>query len=321
MSQSQDEFIQVNGCRQFLSIRSAGSHLPIALYLHGGPGDAALPLVAHYNRALEDCFTVVVWEQRGAGKSYYPFGVQEDITISAFLDDMEVITRYLLDKFHQEKLYLIGHSWGSVLGLQFCLIYPQRIHAYVGCGQVVNMKKASRLAYEYAVEEAGRRRAAKVLARLRTVDCTYTCGHWLEDLLFVTGQVVRYGGSLYGHRSYLPFVKAFLLSPRYSPGDLIRRQKGCLQSLQRLWPQLMMVNFEPVTAFPVPVVFVVGRHDRHVSSALARAYFDTITTRKAFFWFERSCHFPQWSEAKQFAQVMSWVVRLEAPGGWDTLQM
>lgn len=298
------EFRQINGHQQYLSIRSAGNHKPILLYLHGGPGDAALPLVAKYNSALEEYFTVVVWEQRGTGKSYYPFSAHETVTIAQFVDDLEVITQFLLQKYQQEKLYLVGHSWGSVLGLKFCQRHPEWVHAYVGCGQVVNMKKSSRAAYEYVVREAEKRENHRVLNKLRTVDCSYKTENWLEDLMFVTRLVVKYGGSFYGHTSYNQFVKEFIFSREYSLKDLLKRQRGSLQSIKRLWPELMTVDFENVTAFSVPVNFVEGRHDYHVSAHLVYDYFQTISTPKNFFWFERSCHFPQWSEAEKFTECM-----------------
>lgn len=312
MSYQEDaEFVVINGHKQFLSIRTIGQNKPILLYLHGGPGDAALPLVAKYNGALEEYFIVVVWEQRGTGKSYYPFAEQENITISLFIEDVNAITDYLLKKYKQEKLYLVGHSWGSVLGFKFCQLHPAKVHAYIGCGQVVNMKKASQLAYEYVMEEVKKEGNTKILNRLNEIDCSYSSGDWLHDLLFVTGLVVKYKGSFYGHKNYNSFVKDFFFSKEYSITDLIRRQKGSLQSIQRLWQELMTVDFESTTAIHVPVFFVEGRHDYHVSSNLAKEYFDTITTPKEFFWFEHSCHFPQWSEAEKFASILRSIILIE----------
>lgn len=122
------DFIEINGCRQFLSVRSAGDNKPLLLYLHGGPGDAALPLVTKYNHSLEAHFTVAVWEQRGTGKSYYPFGNNEKLSIALFVEDIYCIAKYLLEKYQQKKLFLAGHSWGSVLGLQFCRMHPELVH-------------------------------------------------------------------------------------------------------------------------------------------------------------------------------------------------
>lgn len=310
MPQCLNEFIEINGCKQFLSIRSTGSNKPILLYLHGGPGDAALPLVSKYNSSLTEYFTVVIWEQRGTGKSYYHFLDNKEVTISLFLKDIYVITKHLLNKYKQEKIYLVGHSWGSVLGLKFCQLYPELIQAYIGCGQVVNMQKSSHIAYEYAMQKAIDKRDTKVIKRLQNTDCSYSSVNWLDDLLFVTRLVVKYEGSLYGHKNYNPFVKDFIFSQEYSIVDLINRQKGSLQSIQRLWAELMTVDFESVTKIPVPITFVEGRHDYHVSSVLAKEYFDTITTPKNFYWFENSCHFPQWTESEKFTQVMCTILKV-----------
>ena len=206
----------------------------------------------------------------------------------------------LTERYRQEKLYLVGHSWGSVLGLTYTEKHPEKVRAYVGCGQVVNMKKASRTGYEFAAAHAGK----KALARLKKADCTYTGENWLDDLLFVTKQVVKHGGSLYGRTNYNPLVTPFLFSKYYSIPDLIRRQKGSLQAIKRLWPELMEVNFEGRTEYGAPVIFVEGRHDIHVSSVLAKEYYDTIQTEKQFHWFEHSCHFPQWSEHEKFHSLM-----------------
>lgn len=124
--------MDINGVPQFVSIRAEKENAPLLVYLHGGPGDAALPLVMKYNKALEQQFTVVVWEQRGAGKSYYKF--DGSITIDVFLHDLHTLVSYLLSRFHQNSLYLVGHSWGSILGLRFAQAYPEFVRTYIGCG-------------------------------------------------------------------------------------------------------------------------------------------------------------------------------------------
>lgn len=255
-------------------------------------------LVMKYNRELEKSYTVVIWEQRGAGKSYYQF--QEAVTIDDFLQDLYELTKYLLDRFAQAALYLLGHSWGSVLGLRFIQLHPELVHTYIGCGQVVNMRKSCQEAYDFACRHAGK----KEWKRLQKIDCTYTADSWLKDLLFVTGQVVKHKGSLYGQTNYQKLITPFLGSKYYTISDLIRRQKGSLQAIQYLWQELMQVNFEGQTRYQVPIILIEGRHDSHVSSALAKKYFDTIETKKKFYWFEESCHFPQWSENERFHKVM-----------------
>lgn len=292
--------VSIHGVPQYISVRAQKKDAPLLLYLHGGPGDAALPLVLKYNAALEAHFTVVVWEQRGAGKSYYPFGTTEHINIALFLDDLYALVLHLLACYGQEALYLVGHSWGSVLGLSFVAQHPAQVRAYIGCGQVVNVKKSCQLAYDFALARA----SARAREKLTQIDCSYAGPTWFADLLYVTGQVIKGGGSLYGKRNYLSLTLPFLFSTHYSLLDLIRRQKGSVQSIRRLWPELMTVDFEGQTEFEVPVVFVEGAQDKHVSSDLAKAYFDTIQTEKRWVCFEKACHFPHWSQADQFNSLL-----------------
>lgn len=222
------------------------------------------------------------------------------VTIDVFLDDLHTLVKYLLSRFHQNSLYLIGHSWGSILGLRFVQAYPELVRAYIGCGQVVNMRKSSKIAYEYALEHADK----KSLERLNGIDCSYQADSWLNDLLFVTRQVVKHKGSLYGRTNYNDLVFPFLLSRYYSLPDLIRRQKGSLQAIQCLWQEVMQTDFETQTQYGAPIIFIEGRYDYHVSSALVKEYFDRIGTEKQFYWFEKSCHFPQWSESERFNKLM-----------------
>lgn len=290
--------MDLNGVPQFVSIRAEKENAPLLVYLHGGPGDAALPLVMKYNKMLEQQFTLVVWEQRGAGKSYYKF--DGPITIDVFLNDLHTLVERLLSRFHQSSLYLLGHSWGSILGLRFVQAHPELVRTYIGCGQVVNMRKSSKAAYEYALAHADK----KSLEKLKGIDCSYQADGWLNDLLFVTKQVVKHRGSLYGRRNYNDLVLPFLFSPYYTLPDLIRRQKGSLQAIQYLWQEVMQTDFEAQTQYGAPILLIEGRYDSHVSSALAKEYFDRIETEKQFYWFEKSCHFPQWSESERFNQLL-----------------
>ena len=297
------EYITLNGKKQFISIQADKDNLPLLLYLHGGPGDAALPLANKYNNKLSSFFTFVIWEQRGAGKSYYDFK-DEDITIDIFVKDAVSLIKILLKRYKQDKIYLVGHSWGSILGIKLIESHPELIHTYIGCGQVVNTKKSSRVAYEYVFQKAINTGNKKLLTRLKDIDYSYTSENWMNDLLFVTRQVVKYKGSSYGKKNYNSMVKDFILSPDYSIKDLINHRKGSFQSIKHLWPEIMTIDFENLTQFQVPLIFIEGRDDYHVSSVLVEEYYNTIETPGQFHWFEKSGHFPQWSEAEKFIQIM-----------------
>lgn len=268
-----------------------------------------MPLMLKYNSALESKYTIVIWEQRGAGKSYYPFSPDEAPTIQTFIDDIYALIQYLKKRFQQEKVFLLGHSWGSMLGMRFIQQHPELVHTYIGCGQVVDMQQGVQHQYEYVLAKSREDGKSGIVERLSKIDLSYTQDNWLDDMLFVTRLVVKYKGSLYGKANYNKLVRDFIFSRGYGIKDLINREKGSLQSIQYLWPELMDVSLLDATQFDVPIVFIEGRHDHHVSSTLAKKYCDTITTEKCFHWMEKSCHFPQWSEPERFNQIVLSLVK------------
>lgn len=298
-----EEMIELNGQPQFVSIRGKQPDLPLLLYLHGGPGDAAFPLMRKYNQQLEKHFIVVNWEQRGAGKSYYPFGDQLP-DMATFEADLLALVKILLTTFKREKLYLAGHSWGSVLGLRFIQQHPELIEKYFGIGQVVNMQENFQRQCQFVLTESQARQDKKTTTQLLQVNQALNDENWLKDLLFVTKKVVKYRRSLYGKSNYNQLVKDFIFSREYSLKDLLNREKGSLQAIQTLWPELMTVDFSEITHFEVPVVFFMGRHDQHVSADLLARYYQRISSAKEIEWFEVSSHFPQWEEAEKFNQLL-----------------
>lgn len=298
-----EEYIEVNNTKLYVSIRAQNKNAPILLYLHGGPGDAALPLVLKYNQKLEEAYTVVILEQRGAGKSYYKF-IEKDLTIDTFVEDIYQLSLILLKRYNQKKLYLVGHSWGSVLGMKLIKKHPDIIETYIGCGQVINMKKSSKSAYDFAWSKNKEDSNYKVVKRLESIDLSYTSHTWFRDLLFVTKQVVKYKGSYYGKKNYNHMIKDFLLSKTYSIKDLIHRQKGAKQSILYFWQELMLIDFENDISFDVPILFIEGRYDIHVDSKIVESYAKSIKSPVSIEWFESSCHFPQWSEAEKFNHTL-----------------
>jgi pimeloyl-ACP methyl ester carboxylesterase len=292
--------IDINGVKQYISIQSENENNPILLYLHGGPGDAALPLVRKYNKELTKYYTVVIWEQRGAGKSYYVFNPDEKISIDTFVEDAAELSKYLLTRFNQKKIYVIGHSWGSVIGLKLIQKYPELFKQYIGVGQVINMKKSSEIAYIFALEKNIENGNMKIVEKIKKIDYTYSGNDWLDELLFVTGEVVKNKGSLYGETNWNRFILDFLFSKDYSIGDLIKRQKGSLQAIKYFWQELMEIDFEEVKRYRIPIMFIEGKYDKQVSSKIVEEYYDSIETEKRLIIFEKSCHFPQWSENERF---------------------
>jgi predicted alpha/beta-fold hydrolase len=136
--------VQINGATQWLSIRGSDRRNPILLYLHGGPGSTTMPEDYTFQTRWEDYFTVVQWDQRGAGKTYAsndPKALASTMTIEEVTSDAEEVVRYLQKRYDKRRMFLRGHSWGSVLGVALAQRHPEWFYAYLGVGQMVNMQK------------------------------------------------------------------------------------------------------------------------------------------------------------------------------------
>ncbi len=147
-------YIEIGGIEQYLQIRGEDSGNPVILWLHGGPGFPLTYLNYRYQPGLEKEYTIACWEQRGCGRTYYRSGSNEQLNIELLLADMDEIVDYLRERFGQEKIIIMGQSWGTALGVDYINRYPQKVAAYIGVGQVTNFAQGKIYAAECAMEKA-----------------------------------------------------------------------------------------------------------------------------------------------------------------------
>lgn len=147
--------IVINGVAQRILLRGQDKSKPVLLVVHGGPGAPDQVMLRGTGATLEDIFTVVYWDQRGAGASYSGVAEQpESITLKQIVSDGLELTAYLRGRFTQPKIYLQGHSWGSLVGVHMVTKKPDFFHAYFGVGQLANMRRSEPLSYAFALEQA-----------------------------------------------------------------------------------------------------------------------------------------------------------------------
>lgn len=289
------EHVEINNTDMYFSIsKNQNAQKPIILYLHGGPGDSCVPLTQKFNADLEKKVIFVNLEQRGAGLSYYKFQKSEDLSMETIINDIYQFTKYLLSRFNREKIILMGHSWGSVLGLKLIQRYPELFSKYVGIGQVVNMRKNSALQQTFLKEKG----LTNININLEDEQKI------IKDSITLAKLVVKNGGSLYKKKHFTELIVPFIFSKSYSITDKINRIKGSNQATQYFWQELMTINFEDIHEFPIPVYFIEGRHDDHVSAKLVSDFAKNIKSFNKIIWFENSGHFPQWEEAEKFNQTI-----------------
>lgn len=287
--------IEIGGIQQWISVRGNDPENPLLLFLHGGPGAPMMPQSWTFQRPWEDFFTVVQWDQRGAGKTFAAAHRVPDpsMTIDKMQSDTEQLIEWLLRTYGKKKIFLMGHSWGSILGLRVAQHRPEWLYAYIGVGQVVNGKRNEVVGYEQTLAQAvaaGDQAAIKALKAL----APYPEPDGQTPLAKVITERkwdVALGGMLYG-KTRDDGSETWALSPDYSSYDLKSVELGEMSSVQILLPQAAAVDFDGVRLFKCPVFFFAGAHDRTTPESIVAQYFQGIEApTKKFFKIERAAHY------------------------------
>jgi len=303
--------VTLGGFEQWLVIRGVDRTNPVLLFIHGGPGFPETPLFHSMCGDLQEDFVVVTWDQRGAGLSYSKDVPVESMTVEQFITDAHELVGYLKERFGVEKIYIVGHSWGSVLGMHLIDRYPEDFYAYVGIGQVVNMHENERISYEYVYNRAMELNDKKAIRELEEVGPPVN-GLYGDDptdidkLLTQRKWLLKYGGALYGKTSYLSYYPTYILSPEYSIFDSLNVLRGSKKSGELMNVQLRAVDlYTEIPEVEVPVYFFTGRHDYNTPFELVEEYYSILKVpRKELIWFEESAHSPNIEEPERFTRLM-----------------
>ena len=300
------ERVRIGGIDQTVLLRGHDARAPVLLILHGGPGGSAMPLVHVFSSKLEERFVVVNWDQRGAGKSYSPQIPSSSMTVEQFVRDCLELSEYLRRRFEQERIVIVGHSWGTELGVLAAQRRPDLFGAYVAVAQVVNKAKAERISLQFAIDGARRASDCATLERLQKLDPPGYRGR-VKDLLFQRKCVARYGGTFCDPALEKALFRKYFESHEYSWRDLRRLKKGSNFSLGAMWSQRLDIDLlESAPSLALPVYFLHGRCDRVTPTELVQAYFDRLEApRKELVWFEKSGHCPLFEEPQRFQEVIT----------------
>lgn len=300
------EYLAVDGAKLFLTTRGADRSAPTLLWLHGGPGGAERPLLRYFNGDLENQFVVAYWDQRGAGRSFDPDADPRRLTISRHLADLDVVVEHLRRTLDRRKVVLIGHSWGSALGMLYAQAHPEKVAAFIGVNPVVATRKAQRAEYEFVLAEATRRKDGDVLSRLQAIGPP---PHKTSKQVLATEKLAdRYGGVFHTRPNRLWVVVRGVLRGLVTPWEIPSFVRANEISLEAMNEELLRLDLgRSVPSVDVPVIFFLGRHDRHAEAGLAAAYLDTLRAPvKRLLWFENSAHNVPFEEPGRFnANVVS----------------
>ena len=309
-SLAEKSFIEIGGIKQGFFLRSENPQNPVILFLHGGPGSPELAILYRYEiyERLEKYFTVCYWDQRGAGMSFSNSIDPATMTPEQMIEDTRQITEYLKHRFDKEKIYLIGHSWGSLLGIKTIAKYPENYLAYIGIGQATNQLESERLAYGYMLQHAMEINDKSAVKKLGKFDKNAYDFPAMDYIRTVRSQLMnKYGiGIMHDNFSMAGLIKDILFFRGYTLSEKVKYIQGMLFSTTHLWDKVVSENlFESLISFQVPVYITHGKYDYQVSYTLAREYLEIIEAPdKSFFTFEKSAHSPNGEEPEKFVQIV-----------------
>ena len=300
--------IPVNGTEQGLFLRAADVTKPVLLFVHGGPGMPEYFLDRTHPTGLEQDFVVAWWEQRGAGMSYRAGLDDTTMTIDQMVDDVIDVADYLRTRFHQHRVYLMAHSWGSFIGIQAAARAPDRFLAYVGMGQVSQQRDAEKLAYERALAayaELGDQTTVRRLRALSIAEVEPLPREWMEmrdDVVHRLGIGTTRDMDSVVTGVFVPVWQ----TPEYTIQEKIEIGLGKKRSQALLFDRMLETDLATVVPrLEIPAYFFVGRDDFTVGYPLAQAYVAALSAPvKGFYTFEHSAHSPTFEEPERSRQIL-----------------
>jgi pimeloyl-ACP methyl ester carboxylesterase len=284
------ERVTLGGSEQTILVRGQDRTNPVLLFVHGGPGFAQLPIAARISDQLERRFVVVHWDQRGAGASCAGTDFAA-VTREQIVADALELSEQLARRFGGGKIFLLGHSWGSVVGALAVQQRPELFHAYVGLGQVVNGRRNEELSYRFVLEEAERRGDVEALDELRRIRPPYPT---TRELGVQRRWLNAYRGSIHAMERAREAIPAALFGREYTLATRLRYFSCFERSIDRLWGGLD--GFDTLSQIPrleLPVYLFTGRHDWNTPFPLIEEWAARLEAPHVeIVWFEGAGHVP-----------------------------
>jgi pimeloyl-ACP methyl ester carboxylesterase len=313
------EEITLGGVKQWIFIRGTDQRNPILIFLHGGPGApmGGMSSSRKFDAELIKHFTVVHWDQRGAGKSYNSDIPIDSMTHDRLVEDCNELMDYVRNKFDTEKVFVVGHSAGTVIGIKTAYKYPEKIHAYVGVAHVINEYEKQKISYDFVVKEAEKSGDLKIQNAIKSIGPPPydTPKKDMEKARYI----VRYGGFIRDNpvKQIGIAMLSFLASPEYSLSEGLRtfRNKGLEFTMDAMWEEIRNINLtEEIQSIKVPIYFFVGKYDMITPTVLVENFYINLDAKKGkkLIVFENSAHVPMLEEKERYEELLINVVLKES---------
>jgi pimeloyl-ACP methyl ester carboxylesterase len=288
--------VEIGGIKQWITVRGRDRRNPILLVIHGGPAAPELPNRYLFEAPWTDYFTVVEWDQRGSGKTYAlndPAKVAPTLSSDRIEADAEELVAYLRTTYGKTKVFAMGHSWGSIIGLKLAARRPEWLYAYIGVGQIIDMRAGEKIGYDFVLDTARKAGDAQAVKELTAIaPYPEKDGAIPIDKIDVERKwSVRYGGLTHSRQSYGVWENAEKISPDYSAADFKAIDAGSGFSFPKLLPDMAAADFTKLTRLDTPLLIFAGRYDYTTPTAPVEQWYDRLSApSKRFVWFENSAH-------------------------------
>ncbi len=298
-------FIPIGGVQQGMIIKSKNTNNPVLLYLHGGIPDFFL--TQKYPTGFEEYFTVVWWEQRGSGLSYNKNIPAASLSLDQMISDTKELTNYLRARFKKEKIYLMGRSGGTFIGMHVAANAPELYHAYIGIGQMSNQLQSERESYELMLKLYRDQNNTKMIRKLEASPVADIIP--IEYLQLRDGAMHSLGiGTTHDMHSVVSGMFIPSLTCRsYTLKEKINLWRSKAQSgVHPLWNKMITTDLrQDLSEIKIPVYFFHGIYDHTVSYSLARNYYEMLHAPvKGFYTFEHSAHSPHFEEPSLVRKII-----------------
>jgi pimeloyl-ACP methyl ester carboxylesterase len=311
---SEKIFVEINGASLGMFITAKDSSKPVLLFLGGGPGIPEYLMEQWYPSGLASEFVVCWTEYRGTSLSYDPNIDPETLTLDTYIDDAVGITNYLRERFGQEKIYVMAHSFGTYVGINLANRHPELYHSYIAMAQIVDSRKSEMLAYDYMYEQYKILGNKKMIKRFEKYPI-HTSEAVFDSYLFASGGIrdramhdlgvgtTRDMGSVISG-IFFPSLRTTVYTPRERIN--IWRGKAFVMNTPVNQAAFRFNAYEAVPELAIPVWFFGGVYDYNVSYALQKEYYGKLKApHKVFFTFENSAHSPLFEEPEKAREILS----------------
>ena len=284
-------YVRLGGIKQYIQIRGQDVRNPIILFLHGGPGNPTSCLSYHYQKGLEQDYTLVNWDQRGCGRTFYAsHGKDAPVSCEQILSDLDELVKYLCTRFGKQKIILLGYSWGTVPGVLYAKLHPERLHCYLSVCQCVHILSGTVYAAaqtaakaRLAGDDARAARLERQIKHFSELDRQFSKSGFLEyaKLRNVTCAYRKNAAC----RSTAAYIRTGLLSPDCHLLDLRWKLR------QMLLPHAYFAHEQPLisylsmefdlrrlsTAFATPIYFLTADDDRICPADMIEEYYHKVS--------------------------------------------